>query len=287
MIGVLVFTAVFNNQIARFPSTPNTCQVFNDTAHQCQVYIQYRAPPNATYPMGTSFAGSDVFSEVVHGSVWALYVALGATLITMLIAVVVGLSAGYYGKYVDDGLMRITEVFLVFPSFLLILVAAKIFTVEYPGTSFAIPLVGISLPIGLTFVILILAIFGWSGIARLVRGQVLTAKELEYIQAARVVGAGGRRIMFRHILPNILSQIIVVATLSMAGFVIAEAAVSFLGFGDPNTVTWGRILYDNFDYIPVVPWAEVFPGLAVLWTVLGFNLLGDGLADALNPRIRD
>ncbi|MDV3276939.1 MAG: ABC transporter permease [Nitrososphaerales archaeon] len=281
LIGGLVFMAVFNQQLARFPAQP-AYDAYYPLHHQ-----QSAGPPSWEYPLGTSFGGTDVLSEIIHGSVWTLYVALGATAITMAIAIVVGLAAGYYGKYVDDGLMRFTEVFLVFPSLLLILVAAREFTLVYHSATFTVPVVNIELPVGLTAVVVILAVFGWAGIARLVRGQLLSLKELEYIQAAKTIGAGGKRIMFRHMFPNILSQIIVVATLNMAGFVIAEAAVSFLGFGDPNTVTWGQILENNFSYVTVVPWAEIFPGLAILFTVLGFNLLGDGLADALNPRIRD
>jgi len=281
IIGGLVFMAVFNNQLARFPAYPAYDSLY--PLHNSQA----SQPPSWEYPLGTSFGGTDVLSEIVHGSVWTLYVALGATLISMAIAIVVGLAAGNYGKYTDDALMRVTEVFLVFPSLLLILVAAREFTLVYHSTSFTIPLLQIDLPVGLTAVVVILAVFGWAGVARLVRGQILSIKEQEYIQAARTLGASGRRIMFRHMFPNVLSQIIVIGTLNMAGFVIAEAAVSFLGFGDPNTVTWGQILENNFSYVTVVPWAEIFPGLAILLTVLGFNLLGDGLADALNPRIRD
>ena len=281
--------AVFNNQLARFPAYPAGCypsQPYCDSLYPLH-HQQGSLAPSWEYPLGTSFGGTDVLSEIIHGSVWTLYVAVGATAITMVIAIVIGLAAGYYGKYTDDALMRFTEVFLVFPALLLILVAAREFTLVYHNTVFTVPLIGVDLPVGLTAVVIILAVFGWAGVARLIRGQLLSLKELEYIQAARTIGAGGRRIMFRHMFPNILSQIIVVTTLNMAGFVIAEAAVSFLGFGDPNTVTWGQILENNFSYVTVVPWAEIFPGLAILFTVLGFNLLGDGLADALNPRIRD
>lgn len=281
LIGGLVFTAVFNNQLASYPPCP---------AYNCLTPLhlsQGSQPPSLAYPFGTSFGGYDVMSAIIHASVWTMYVAIGATLISILIAIVIGLAAGYYGKYVDDALMRFTEVFLVFPALLLILVAAREFTLVYHSTTFTLPVVNIDLPIGLTAVVVILAVFGWAGVARLVRGQLLSLKELEYIQAAKTIGAGGRRIMFRHLFPNILAQVVVVATLNMAGFVIAEAAVSFLGFGDPNTVTWGQILEENFSYVTVVPWAEIFPGFAILFTVLGFNLLGDGLADALNPRIRE
>jgi ABC-type dipeptide/oligopeptide/nickel transport system permease subunit len=139
----------------------------------------------------------------------------------------------------------------------------------------------------LTIVVVIISVFGWAGDARAFRGEVLRIKEMEYIQAAKALGASSKRIMLFHIIPNILSTVIVVATLTMASTILTEAGVSFLGFGDPNTVTWGYLLNENLNDLSVSWWSEVFPGLAVFWSVLGFNLLGDGLADALNPRLRE
>jgi ABC-type dipeptide/oligopeptide/nickel transport system permease subunit len=279
MVGVLFFVAAFSPFLAKYPARPDSrafTPFYNgDTG----------VPPSWEYPLGTTSLGTDVYSEIIHGSVFTIYVALGVTSITMALAIVVGVVAGYFGKYVDDVLMRIAEVFLVFPSLLLILVFARIFQLSV-GTPYW-SVLGIQIPIGLTMVILIIAVFGWAGDARLVRGEVLRVRELEFVQAEKALGASRMRILFRHIFPNVLSPIIVVATLTMASAVLVEAGVSFLGFGDPNTVTWGRILEENFQYINTVWWAEVFPGLAVLWTVLGFNLMGDGLSDALNPRLRE
>jgi len=135
--------------------------------------------------------------------------------------------------------------------------------------------------------VVIVSIFGWASYARVIRGEVLRMKECEFIQAAKSLGASSRWIMLRHIFPNILPQVIVLATLTMASAVLVEAAVSFLGFGDPNTITWGRLMEESLQDLSTVWWAEVFPGLAVFLTVLAFNLVGDGLSDALNPRLRE
>jgi ABC-type dipeptide/oligopeptide/nickel transport system permease subunit len=183
--------------------------------------------------------------------------------------------------------MRITEVFLVFPALLFILVFVRIFTLTVGDPFFTIPALNLQIPAGLTIVIVILAFFNWASNARMVRGEFLRIRELEFIEAERALGASNTRIIFRHILPNILSSILVVSSLTIAYAILLEAAVSFLGFGDVNTTTWGQILQENFSDMRVVWWAEIFPGLAILFTVFGFNLLGDGLSDALNPRLRE
>lgn len=239
------------------------------------------------YPFGTSAIGTDILSEIIHGTKYSLYVGVVVTIITMAIAIVVGSIAGFYGRWVDNVLMRITEVFLVFPSLLFILVFVRLFTITVGDPFWTIPLIGIQVPAGLTIVTLILAVFNWAGNARMVRGEFLRVRELEFVEAEKALGADNKRIIFRHILPNILSSIIVVSTLTIAYAILIEAAVSFLGFGDVNTTTWGQILQENFADMRTVWWAEVFPGIAILITVFGFNLLGDGLSDALNPRLRD
>ncbi len=247
-----------------------------------------RQPPSWKHPFGTSNMGHDIFSEVIHGTKYTLYVAVLVTLITIAIAIVVGSISGFYGRWIDTILMRITEVFLVFPALLFILVLLRIFMLTTSGDpTWQIPLVGIEIPTGLTIVAIVLAIFNWSGNARMVRGEFLRVRELEFIEAERALGAGNMRIIFRHVLPNILSSVIVVSSLTIAYAILVEAAVSFLGFGDPNTVTWGLILNENYIDVQRVWWGEIFPGLAVLLAVFGFNLLGDGLADAMNPRLRD
>ncbi|RLI45817.1 ABC transporter permease, partial [Candidatus Bathyarchaeota archaeon] len=150
-----------------------------------------------------------------------------------------------------------------------------------------IPLINLQIPAGLTIVIVVLSLFNWASNARMIRGEFMRIRELEFIEAEKALGASNRRIIFRHILTNLLSSIIVVSTLTIAYAILLEAGVSFLGFGDVNTLTWGQILQENFSEMRIVWWAEVFPGLAILFTVFGFNLLGDGLSDAFNPRLRE
>ncbi|MDI9644072.1 MAG: ABC transporter permease [Candidatus Verstraetearchaeota archaeon] len=275
MIVILVFIAVFHSFIAPYP--PGSLDpLYEGEAGQ---------PPSWKHPFGTTIGGSDVYSELIHGSVWTLYVAIIATVIAMLITMVVGISSGYLGGYIDDILMRITEVFLVFPSLLLILVFSRIYQLMNPEPFWKF--LGISIPVNLTTIVLIVALFAWAGNARVIRGEVMALKEKEFIQAAKSLGASSRWIMLRHILPNVLPQTIVIATLTMASAVLIEAVVSFLGFGDINTNTWGRMMEESFQYMSTTWWAEVFPGLAVFLTVLAFNLVGDGISDALNPRLRE
>jgi len=279
MVCTFVFVAIFHNLLALYPTRTDpkafTPSYRGDVAQ----------PPSLKYPFGTSAKGTDIFSDVVHGSAWALYVGVLVTAIIMGLAIVSGVIAGHFGKWVDNIFMRITEIFLVSPTVLLILVFVRIFSIS-AGTGSWQFLV-ISLPPGLTIVILILGIFNWASNARMVRGEFLRVRELEFVQAEKALGASNWRIIFRHVLPNILSSIIVVAPLTIAYAILLEAAVSFLGFGDPNAITWGQILQENLSEMRTVWWAEFFPGLAILLSVFGFNLLGDGLSDALNPRLRE
>ncbi len=280
MVGVLIFIGVFGNFIASYPSRPAR------DALRPLYEGESSQPPSWKHPFGTATVGYDVFSEVVHAAKYTLYVGVLVTLITMGLSIVVGSIAGYYGGKVDDVLMRITEVFLVFPSLLLILAFVRIYQVAARESFFTLPLLGIKIPAGLTIVVFILGIFGWAGNARLVRGEFLRVREMEFVVAERALGVSNQRIIFRHVLPNILSSVIVVGTLTIAFAILAEAGVSFLGFGDPNAITWGQIMQENFVDARLAWWTEVFPGLAVLGSVFGFNLLGDGLADALNPRLK-
>jgi len=279
IVLVVVFLGIFGDILAPYPAYPNSKSL--TPFYRGDV----SKPPSLKYPLGTSVIGTDILSDILHGAKYSLYVGVVVTIITMAVAILVGALAGFFGGWADNVLMRITEVFLVFPSFLFILVFVRIFTLTSRSTMMSF--LGINIPIGLTIVVVVLAIFSWAGNARMVRGEFLRVRELEFVEAEKALGASDRRIIFRHVLPNILSSIIVVASLTIAYAILAEAAVSFLGFGDPNTVTWGQILETNFAEMRIVWWAEVFPGLAVLFTVFGFNLLGDGFSDALNPRLRD
>jgi len=197
----------------------------------------------------------------------------------MSIATIIGLVAGYYGGIIDNILMRITEIFLVIPFLLILLVFLKVITSIAPS--------GIG---GLSIVTIMIGIFSWAANARIIRGEVLRIKEQEYIEASKVLGASQTRIIFRHILPNVLHIIIVLTTLMIATAILVEAGVSFLGFGDPNAITWGQQLQKASESIKEAWWEGVFPGVFITLLVLGFSLLGllgNGLRDALDPRLRE
>jgi ABC-type dipeptide/oligopeptide/nickel transport system permease subunit len=232
-------------------------------------------PPSWKHPFGVEESGIDVFSEVIHGTRNDLYVGIAASVLTTLIGIAIGAIGGYFKGIVSDLVLGITQLFFVIPVLLLILLFARVFSIlVFKG-------------LGLTLIVLILVFFGWSGVAFVVRGETLRIKEMEFVQAARSLGAGSSRLLFRHIVPNILSPVIVITTLGIAGFILTEVVVSFLGFGDANTSTWGLLLNEGFSFVRTEWWVSLFPGLAVVFCVLGFNLMGDGLSDALNPRLRE
>jgi peptide/nickel transport system permease protein len=203
-------------------------------------------------------------------------VGFGAAAIAMSLAIVVGLVSGYSGGLVDNILMRITEIFLVIPFLLILLVFLKVVTTLAPS--------GVG---GLTIVTVMIGLFSWAFNARIIRGEVLRVKNYEYIEASKSLGASEGRIILRHILPNVLHIVIVLITLQIATAILVEAAVSFLGFGDPNSITWGQQLQGASEAVKEAWWEGVFPGFFITLLVLGFSLLGNGLRDALDPRLRE
>jgi peptide/nickel transport system permease protein len=225
-------------------------------------------PPSARHLLGTDALGRDILARVLFGGRVSLAVGVGVEVVVAAIGGAIGLLAGYYGGVLDAALMRLTDVVMAFPS--LILAIGLIAVFEAPG---------------LANVFLVLVLLGWTTIARVVRGTVLTLKGRDYVQAARAIGARDRTILFRHILPNAVGPLLVAATLGVGGNMVAEAGLSFLGLGaQPPTVSWGAMLADGQSDLMTAPWAAVFPGLALLLAVLGVNLLGDGLRDVLDPR---
>lgn len=226
-------------------------------------------PPGDAYLMGTDALGRDVFSQFVYGAQVSLTVGLLAAAVAIAIGIVVGATSGFYGGRLDAVLMRITEMFQVMPRFILALVVVAL------------------LGGGLDRIIAVIGILSWPPVARLVRAQFLSLKEQEFVEAARSIGVSHPRIMFSEILPNALPPAIVAGSLDVAQAILLEASLSFLGLGDPNAMSWGTMLQEAQRYLRQAWWLSAFPGAAVFLTVLGFNLVGDGLNDALNPRLRE
>jgi len=195
--------------------------------------------------------------------------------------VLIGGIAGYRGGLADEALMRFTEAFMVVPVFVVILAVVRLFGIVVVGTWLE------SVPhLNLMTIIVLLGLFAWPPIARVARAEFLRLKSADFVEAALCIGATRRSILFRHILPNAMPSLIVMVALGIGGAILAEAMVSFLGFGDPKSVSWGQLLYFNYEALKVAPSASVAPGAAIFLTVLGFNLLADGLSDAFNPRLR-
>jgi len=231
-------------------------------------------PPSLAHPFGeTGSLQRDILTLVVNGARTSLLIGISSMLIGVTIGTAVGAIAGYLGGFLDNLLMRFVDVMLSLPTLFVILVVARFFKDQRDNV---------------WSIILVFGLFSWMGVSRLVRSLFLSIREREFVEAARAVGVRDRRIIFRHILPNALSPIIVAATLIIAGNIIGEAFVSFLGFGvNPINPTWGNILSNALSFIPVGNWWwPLFPGLAIILTVLAVNFVGDGLRDAFDPRTR-
>ena len=229
------------------------------------------APPGETtaVPLGSDFLGRDVLAGIVHGGRATLAVGASAAAICATVGIAVGAAAGFYGGFLDEVLMRLTELFQVLPALLLAMTLVSLF-----GPS----LVTIAVTIGAV---------SWPPVARLTRAEFLRIKQFDYVRASRAIGATDRRLIWRVILPGTLPSLIVAATLSVGAAILFEAGLSFLGLGDPNAMTWGLMIGANRDFVLEAWWAVTLPGLAIFVTVLGVSLIGDGLTDALDPRRRD
>ncbi|MEO9649890.1 MAG: ABC transporter permease [Roseobacter sp.] len=231
---------------------------------------QSMSPPGQNgFLLGSDSLGRDVASGIAHGAKTSLLIGLLATLVAVFIGVIMGALAGYYGGFIDNLLMRTTEMFQTIPSFL-----------------FAILLVAIMKPSILSIVIAI-AVVSWPAVARLVRGEFLSLRGREFVQACHTLGMGDVRIMLGEILPNCLSPIIVIGSLMVATAILIESGLAFLGLGDPNIMSWGFQIGAGRTLLRSAWWVCTFPGIAILLTVLAINLVGEGLNDALNPRLRD
>ena len=261
IVGLLLVVALLADVLA--PQSP----IASD---QTQTF----ARPSWEHPLGTDQLGRDMLSRVIHGTRISLIVGVSSVLLALFVGVPLGMIAGYYGGRVDLLVMRVMDLILAFPIYLLAVILMVMFT----------PTAGL---IGIVKVTGAIAIVRIPIYARLVRGSVLSVREKEYIEACRALGVRDKWILFRHVLPNCLAPIIVTTTLGIATSIIVEATLSFLGLGtQPPTPSWGWDLKANVAFIQANAWLSLFPGLAIFVTVLGFNLFGDGLRDALDPRLK-
>lgn len=230
---------------------------------------QQNAAPSNEHILGIEIYGGDILSMIIWGSRVSLMIGFFVVITCITVGTVVGVIAGYYGGWVDEALMRLTDIFLAFPYLVLCMVIVA------------------ALGSGLGNVMIAMAIVSWPSYARLIRGQVLSVKERNYIEAARAVGASDWRIMIKHLIPNSFSPIIVQATMDLGGVIITAAALSFIGMGaGPGEAEWGRMITDGQSQLLNAPWISTFPGIAILIVCLGFNLFGDGLRDILDPKMR-
>lgn len=226
-------------------------------------------PPTPDHPLGKGEMGRDVLARLIFGARSSLTIALPAILFSVFIGIAVGIIAAYYGGWVDAVIMRLCDIFLAFPGLVLALVFVAIFGRE------------------IEYIMIAWGILGIPYYARLIRGNVLQAKSLPYVEAAKVAGAGSGRIMFRHILPNVIQPIIISFTFDIGGVILGLAALAYLGFSDPTLIEWGNDINAARNFLTLAPWASLWPGFMILVTVLGFMLVGDGLRDALDPRLRN
>ncbi|MBI5570883.1 MAG: ABC transporter permease [Desulfomonile tiedjei] len=261
MVGLVVVVALFVVALsARYVSPYPPDDI--DTS-------QILMPPDLAHWLGTDVLGRDVFSRLLHGAGVSLSVGFVAVGISTMIGVVLGAMSGYYGGAVDRIIMRFVDVMLCFPSFFLILAV-----IAFVGPS-------------IWNIMAVIGVTSWMGVCRLVRAEFLSIRERDFVLAARSQGAGDLRIIFIHILPNSMAPVLVAATLGVAAAVLVESGLSFLGLGvQPPDPSWGNMLTEGKDNIEIAWWLSVFPGMAILITVLGYNLLGEGIRDTLDPRLR-
>lgn len=228
-----------------------------------------KPPGTAGYPLGTNHLGQDILSQLLYGARVSLLVGFSVALLSTFVGVIVGALAGFFGGWLDNILMRIAEFFQTLPRLVLALIIVALFGSSLQG------------------LVIVVAMLSWPQTARVVRTGVQTIRSAAFVDAARVAGMPPLHMIVREILPNVLASIVVVASLEVAGAILAEASLSFFGLGDPNFISWGGMLYQAQAYLSRAWWMAVFPGAAIALVVLAFNIMGDGLNDALNPRLKE
>ncbi|MCE9577801.1 MAG: ABC transporter permease [Deltaproteobacteria bacterium] len=266
IVLVIIGLALFGPWFAGDPSTP-------DIDNGLSV-VGAPLGPRAGAWLGSDPLGRDVWARIIHGAAVSLEVSLVASLIALTLGLAIGLVAGYAGGLVDTVLMRFVDLVLAFPFLLLALLLAALLREAHLSSANA--------PVFIT-----LGVVSWTTMARVIRGKVQSLREAEFVHAARAIGAGPVRILVRHLLPNVIGVVVVLATIGFAQMILAESVLSYVGLGPPPpAATWGRMLYEGQAYYRTAPWLIIAPGVAILLTVVGFNLLGEGLRDALDPKDR-
>ena len=251
-----------------------------EDANHTDLSIKLSAP-SREHPFGTDLVGRDILARTIYGGQISIIIGILAVVVSLVVGVLFGALAGFYGGAVDSVLMRFTEAMLIIPSIFLLIVLAKILGGKVP----TFQVLGRTFSGSVIVIIVVIGVTSWMYLARIVRASFLSLKEQEYVTASRCIGTRNRSIIVSHILPNTVAPITVAATLGVAGAILAEAYVSFLGLGvQPPTATWGNMLDQAYHHLDTEPWMWFFPGMFILITVLGINFLGDGLRDALDPR---
>lgn len=282
-LGILIFLVLYIGAAGFFSQgycAPMDQDVKGEAWANCNDTSLKLQPPSASHIFGTDVIGRDIFARTIYGGQISFLIGIAAAIIEVVLGALIGALAAYYGGWVDSLLMRFTEAMLNIPSLFLLIIGAKFFGGKLPDINFF----GRELTGSVVLIILIIGATSWMYLARIVRANVLSLRERDYVSAARALGASDQRIIFVHLLPNTIAPLIVSATLGVANAILAEAYVSFLGLGVQGaTATWGNMLEGAYQYLEAAPWLWFFPGTLILLTVLAINFVGDGLRDALDP----
>lgn len=280
LLALLVLYITFGGLASRGHCAPIRQDVSGEAWANCNDTSLKLEAPSPGHIFGTDVIGRDIFARTIYGGQISLLIGISAAIIEVILGALVGSLAAYYGGWVDSVLMRFTEAMLNIPSLFLLIIGAHFFSGGLPTFNFF----GRELTGNVIVIILIIGVTSWMYLARIVRANVLSLRERDYVSASRALGASDGRIIFLHLLPNTIAPLIVSATLGVANAILSEAYVSFLGLGVQGaTATWGNMLDGAYQYLETAPWLWFFPGTLILLTVLGINFVGDGLRDALDP----
>ena len=280
LLILLVLYITFGGLFSRGYCAPIKQDVSGEAWANCNDTSLKLEPPSASHIFGTDVIGRDIFARTIYGGQISLLIGISAAILEVIMGALVGSLAAYYGGWIDSALMRFTEAMLNIPSLFLLIIGAHFFGGGLPDFHFF----GRELTGTVIMIILIIAATSWMYLARIVRANVLSLRERDYVSAARALGASDTRIIFLHLLPNTVAPLVVSTTLGIANAILLEAYASFLGLGVQGaTATWGNMLDGAYQYLETAPWLWFFPGTLILLTVLGINFVGDGLRDALDP----